>query len=335
MGADELDARKSVHVVDYTPSTEVWYSDGSVVLVAEKTAFRVHGTILATHCEIFKDMFAMPQPVTPDPNAETYEGCQVLRLQDSSTDLKHFLKTIYDFTYFRPGSKTKFPIVAAVLRLGTKYDAPALRQRAVDHLSTAYPFSLEEWGRRASKRLVPPFENELAAYIELAIETDIRVVLPALYYAASRVPLPDVLTMLHNLAVAPGVQWDVCRAFLVGREKLLLAEQASALAFLQPDFPRSDCRGSSCRQRIDEAAKKTLPKPVSDPEPFYRWCMDKPDEMAKNIALCESCQGTVATSIKNGKQKLWEQLPDFFGLPGWDTLRARDGLDVNDDQDSA
>lgn len=85
--------------VDFTPNTDVWYTDGSVVLVAEKIAYRVHGTILATHCEIFKDMYAIPQPVVQDSGTETYEGCQVLRLQDSPTDLKHFLKSIYDFSY--------------------------------------------------------------------------------------------------------------------------------------------------------------------------------------------------------------------------------------------
>jgi len=333
MGADDLDIKKSTHVVDFTPSTEVWYSDGSVVLVADKshkTAFRVHGTILAAHCEVFRDMFAMPQPATPDANTETYEGCQVLRLQDSPTDLKHFLKTIYDFSYFRPGAKAKFPIVAAVLRLGTKYDAAALRQRAIDVLSTAYPGSLEAWGQRASKRLVPPFEDELAAYIELAIETDIRAILPALYYAASKVPLPDVLSMLHNLAVAPSVQWDACRAFIIGREKLLLAEQASALAFLQPDFSRPGCQnGSACVNQLNTATKRVLLKP-GDAEPFYQWCLKDPAEAGKALALCNTCQGTVSTSIESGKYKVWEQLPVFFGLPDWDTLRARDGLDPDD-----
>lgn len=52
-----------------------------------------------------------------------------------------------------------------------------------------------------------------------------RIVLPALYYAASRQPLARVVVAaLPTLAAAPGVQWDVCRAFVVGREQVLLAE---------------------------------------------------------------------------------------------------------------
>ena len=44
-------------------------------------------------------MFSVPQPSTSDPSIETYDGQQIIRLQDSPIDLKHFLKAIYDFTY--------------------------------------------------------------------------------------------------------------------------------------------------------------------------------------------------------------------------------------------
>lgn len=223
--------------------------------------------------------------------------------------------------------------MAAVLRLATKYIAPALRQRAIDLLSIAYPSLLTAWDQRASLRLVPPFENELMTYIELAVETDVRVILPALYYAASQAPLADVLDRLHQLAVAPEEQWSVCRAFVVGREKLLHAEQLCALAFLQPDFARPGCtNGSTCTNRLNDGGpKKTLPRPQAEnTDPFYRWCLIEPDNVGPSLSLCNACQTTVSTSIKNGREKLWDQLPAFFGLPDWATLRARDGLDGAD-----
>ena len=101
MAMNELDAKQKADAtpVDFAPSTDVWYSDGGVVLVAEKTAFRAHCTILAAYCEIFRDMFSIPQPSTPDPSTETYKGHQVVRLQDAAADLKHFLKAIYDLAY--------------------------------------------------------------------------------------------------------------------------------------------------------------------------------------------------------------------------------------------
>lgn len=228
--------------------------------------------------------------------------------------------------------KTKFPIVAAVLRLGTKYIAPALRQRAIDLLATAYPSSLAAWDQRALHRLVPPFENELTTYIELAVETDVRVILPALYYAASRLPLADVLDRLHTLEVTPEMQWSVCRAFVTGREKLLQAEQLCALAFLQPDFARPNCRESSCANRLNDGGlKKTLPKPQAEnTDTFYRWCLTEPDNVGPSLSLCAACQATVSASIKNGREKVWNQLPVYFGLPDWATLKARDVSDHED-----
>ncbi|KAI0732189.1 hypothetical protein C8Q72DRAFT_168499 [Fomitopsis betulina] len=222
MATNETDTTQNMPPVDFIPSTDVWYTDGSVVLVAEKTTFRVHCTIVAAYCEIFKDMFKILQPSKPNPSTETYEGNQVVRLQDAPADLKHFLKAMYEFGCFQSGGETTFPVVAAVLRLATKYEAPVLRQRAIKYLTTAYPSTLEAWDRRAAYRLVLPFEDEIARYIELAVETDVHVLLPTLYYAATKQPLARVHDRLSRLAVAPPEQWAICRAFVVGREKVYL-----------------------------------------------------------------------------------------------------------------
>ena len=81
----------------FVKSSDIWYTDGSVVLVADKTAFRVHTSILSSVSEVFKDMTAIPQPTEQD-GSEKYEEQPVIRLQDSPTDLYHFLKAIYDFS---------------------------------------------------------------------------------------------------------------------------------------------------------------------------------------------------------------------------------------------
>ena len=88
---------KDDRAIDFTKSLDIWYADGSVILVAEKTGFRVHTSILASACEVFRDMTAIPQP-TGDDGSETCEGCPVLRLHDAAADLHHFLKAIYDFS---------------------------------------------------------------------------------------------------------------------------------------------------------------------------------------------------------------------------------------------
>jgi len=79
---------------EFAPSRDVWYKDGSVVLVTEKVAFRVHTSILALNCDVFKDMVDISQASGDVGESDTYEGCPVVRLQDSAIDMQYFLKAI-------------------------------------------------------------------------------------------------------------------------------------------------------------------------------------------------------------------------------------------------
>jgi hypothetical protein len=75
-------------------STSYWFDDGSVIIQAENTQYRVHRSLLSRHSNIFNDMFSLPQP-TMDPGP-TSEGCPVVFLSDKATDLEHVLSVIYD-----------------------------------------------------------------------------------------------------------------------------------------------------------------------------------------------------------------------------------------------
>lgn len=82
-----------MNLSDFTRHSDLWFDDGSVVLVAEGTGFRVHRGLLARHSGIFHDTFSMPQPV----DVETHENCQVVRLtEDSAADWATILGILYD-----------------------------------------------------------------------------------------------------------------------------------------------------------------------------------------------------------------------------------------------
>lgn len=100
---------------------EFWFFDGSIVLVAECTMFRVHKAFLARHSVFFRDMFSLPQPQegpsssTRPSNAreigevvagtggggemQEVEGCPTLRLHDSPDDVASLLYALYDGPY--------------------------------------------------------------------------------------------------------------------------------------------------------------------------------------------------------------------------------------------
>ncbi|THH03472.1 hypothetical protein EW145_g6228 [Phellinidium pouzarii] len=89
---------------------EVWFCDGSIVLVVRDTMFLVHKTILARHSIIFRDMFSLPQPLSGEdclpPSPSKPEGCDedetifdgypVVHLYDSPEDMASLLYALYD-----------------------------------------------------------------------------------------------------------------------------------------------------------------------------------------------------------------------------------------------
>ena len=77
---------------DLHRSTEYWYSDGNVVLVASNgVAYRVHASRLSQHSSLFRGMLTLPRPDTE----ELLEACPVVRLHDPESDLYAFLTHIY------------------------------------------------------------------------------------------------------------------------------------------------------------------------------------------------------------------------------------------------
>lgn len=77
------------------PHPTLHFDDGNTLLISSSDppmAFKVHRSILALNCTVFSDMFALPQPM----DAETIDGCPVVRLSETSDDLGYFFSTMFD-----------------------------------------------------------------------------------------------------------------------------------------------------------------------------------------------------------------------------------------------
>jgi len=75
-------------------SSNVYYEDGNIVIIAEDIAFRVHQSVLSKRCEVFSDMFVVGRPTSLD---ETFEDCPVVRVSDSAKDWELFLEVLYGY----------------------------------------------------------------------------------------------------------------------------------------------------------------------------------------------------------------------------------------------
>ena len=71
---------------------DFYFPDGSVVIIVENTAFRIHKYVLARHSEVFNGMWDIPQPLVSD----MYDGCPSVKLADSKSDFIEVMKVMYD-----------------------------------------------------------------------------------------------------------------------------------------------------------------------------------------------------------------------------------------------
>jgi hypothetical protein len=88
---------------------DLWFLDGSVVLKAENTLFRVHISQLSRHSAFFRDLFSLPQPPNCRPpmtnsskcvlDGTHLDGCSVVYLHDTAEDVGNLLTALYDGPY--------------------------------------------------------------------------------------------------------------------------------------------------------------------------------------------------------------------------------------------
>ncbi|KZT72000.1 hypothetical protein DAEQUDRAFT_744039 [Daedalea quercina L-15889] len=186
-----LSATRSAQVLVEPIRSDIWFSDGNIILVARGIAFKVHRGQLQRHSEVFSDLFSMPQPRAPD--QVLIDGCEWVELYDSPTDVLHLLSALYDGLYISKPCSMKFEVIAGVLRLSSKYLIEHLRIRCVQWLRADWPSTLEGWDRREqqatddSKRYTPrEWYPHPIHIIHLARELALDDLLPSAFYDLSR-----------------------------------------------------------------------------------------------------------------------------------------------------
>ena len=138
-----------------------------------------------------------------------------------------------------------------------------------------------------------------------------------------------MLNGLHGLQLNEGTRQDIVTKFVVGRETLKAAEVKHILQFLDRDFPRPGCSAGTCERKLTAQYHSSYAKIMDPVDCYQRWCDENPTLVGNALDLCAVCHRSVEESIKKGRERIWETLPEMFGLPGWDTLVAEN--DVGED----
>ncbi|KAJ6593481.1 hypothetical protein B0H19DRAFT_1090540 [Mycena capillaripes] len=303
-----------------TRSEICWHSDGSIVLQADTTQFRVHWSVLSLHSSYFREMQGKPQP----PDQPSVDGCPIVELQDAAVDVEHLLKAIYDPTFL---AQTAVPLsaIAALIRLGRKYDFRNLFDLAVGRLTFENPTTLAEYdglmpadGKYETTRILH-YHGVLYDMVTVARENSILSALPCAYYRALYYHNRSSVThLLDGISRGDGTSSSLApidqRRCLVGCEKLIRAQtqEGYTLGWLR-SWDADGCidpvgctkwRASMLRKYFDMLTVWAF-------TPFNR--IGSP--------LCEPCNKHLKASVVGGRKKVWEELPSFFELPSWSELK--------------
>ncbi|KAK7062370.1 BTB domain-containing protein [Favolaschia claudopus] len=302
----------------------LWFPDASLILRAENSLFRVHGSILAARSSVFQDMISFPQPPRSEggqSDIDTVDGHGVVVLHDAAAEVEAFLRAIFDSSFFEPPpAAVDYFMVVGILRLAHKYDVPYLFRRALCHLNSRYPTDFPSFLKRREQEDAGLccldddcncFDLTLhMSAVKAATEVGALWLLPAAYYSV--VSRSDFMeTALEHL------QAHEIRKVLIAQIHFVRAT-VDVHAFLER-LPTPSCRTRrKCRACASEAHEVLHSRRVDqdDSDPVSNWVL-----FGCESELCESCEVFAIERFDNAQSEFWARLPFSLGLPGWTELK--------------
>ncbi|KAJ7185866.1 hypothetical protein C8R46DRAFT_387761 [Mycena filopes] len=292
--------------------SKIWKPFGDIILQAESTQFRVSRDILAEQSSVFRDMFGVPQP----PNEPTIEGCPIVHVSDTAQDWELLLEVLYkpfDSAVSRP-----FPVVAAMLRLGKKYEMEAPKEDALRRIHTECPTTLEKIDSiQGSETLwsVITREHGLAmSLLNLAYECGVYSAIPTLALRCFPYKLEKLATV---------VSLDRFAILAIAHERITVF-QTESLSWLhgQEVIPHKSCKSSTVCRRKQKAVCYTNAGQENYGYPGYTLSEWKHGPWVDKF--CDVCDTAAREAYETYRQKGWELLPTFFGLGKWEDLKDAD-----------
>ncbi|KAF9524117.1 hypothetical protein CPB83DRAFT_774388 [Crepidotus variabilis] len=296
--------------VAYTPSTDFWFEDGNIIIVAGNTGYRVHSSMLARHSSVFRDMLKLP----PSDDEELEGNCPVVPLFDNAGDLERILSVFYDnIKDYDRNAPIPFAYIAAMLRLGKKYEIDHLLKEGMKHIRAMYPSSLSLW--KSSSTRIQIDNQTIVQAINLAHELQLCRTLPTMYLSFIRRRGLAGLLAPHNELLNP----VAVRRMMIGREKLIL--------LLHKEHRSLKERLSVIMINVCTNLAKCMNHHVVAFESLGLWTTDagRTTYLKRwanlNQPLCASCIKEFRTMFDGVREKVWKELPQLFTLGTWEDLR--------------
>ena len=328
-----------------------WYSDGSIVLVANSTAFRVHTSILTRHSPVFMNIINLPQAE----DAKRIDGCPVVHVSDSADEITCLLHAIYDgrkcvhIAYYLSSLvriliisprfmnidawpvTVSFDTLSALVRLGHKYEFEEIVEEAMKWLEVYYTTNFEVWKKYIRGIRDPPFlvsagpsADDIDA-VNLARLTGHHSILPIALYRCAQLTVDDLLdgmTCRGGRVVA--LSADDARRCLRAKESLMEASGRVAVAASYITHLPDCSTPEECLEIIQDLHRSLFPlsgdfEITTDPLRNTLWRDWSSRMLHRRFRdLCGECKSSIEIPVKVAQQSIWRELPLYFDLPAFE-----------------
>ncbi|KAJ7678154.1 hypothetical protein DFH06DRAFT_1079440 [Mycena polygramma] len=317
--ADKTSSESQADSGSPTRVDHLWFYDHGLVIQAGNRLFRVSSATLAARSSVFRDMLSIPQPAYQP----LIDGCPVVLLHDSPVDAEYFLTAIFDSGFFeRPPVPTTCPIMSGILKLSTKYDVEYLRRRALLHLSTALPQSLEEFD---SCDTFNPFGFSSSSFSLLVLvhELDITWALPMAFYLAACSPVQDIVDGTTFNGTRVHLPQTIQKVVLMAKCILVATRVRETFRFLRY-LPCEDCLSPTLcrdrgRRRLDNLGEPERLNPLMSLVDWWPYF---------SPSVCAPCLLAAKKEHSASRRKIWDALPAMLGLDTWEVLHKARSADL-------
>ncbi|KAI8995705.1 hypothetical protein BD414DRAFT_409771 [Trametes punicea] len=310
---------------DIEPDPNFWFDDRSVVLVAQRTAYRVHRSLLARASPVFHDLFTIAHP---DTHAFP-SGQPVVHVSGSAHDVKGFLHTLYDWrkdlsalashpAWLADGHpNVPFPVLSALMRLGHKYQIPDMVDDAVRYLEAYLTTDFRTW-MTAVHVLSDCMVVDIFETVNLARLTRKPAILPLALYLCCLRPID---------AISNGIKrqnGEVVRLSAEHTLRCLRARESLMLEWCQlPSTLRRTQCASQCANKelcapslevLFRCAVHTLAQTARPTVFLNRLQLGRLLRHPALLSLCSLCKQSLFDMIEEQQGKTWERLLEILGL---------------------
>ena len=218
-----------------------------------------------------------------------------------------------------PVKPLPFDVVAAFLRLGLKYNIESLRDEATTRLTHEFPSSLDIYDRMVDGEMIELSDSFVNDTINLLRECQyLTHILPvAFYLQACEDPHPFYQPAISDHGKQVQLSPEDKSTLLEGWLKIVKAQREHTYAWLHQTTPVS----VSCLSKSGcFTARATCVLEAFTPIPSVSGLNLFRDGPTDGVELCVHCETAAKIYHNEGREKLWQILPSFFGLPEWNEL---------------